>query len=282
MVAFRLHPLSRMHATMVREVMTTKNLLEVDQDDSLALAAHRMAWLRCRHLPVTKHRAVVGVVAERDLLAWKAEGRSLDGPEDKVRAAMSSPAILATPDEGIAEACARMISARVSCLPVVQHGKLVGIVTSTDLLGRHVAMGFGGTGPGELTAADVMSSSALTASPDDMLLEAADVMAWAGVRHLPIVDEAGKLVGILSERDLRTALGVPSEALEHWASALGRDRTVGDIMTKSVESARPDQPLGQLVTMMVNGRVGALPVVDRERRPVGIVSYLDILRAISR
>jgi acetoin utilization protein AcuB len=123
----------------VREVMTIGGLLTVGEDDSLATAAHRMHWTPCRHLPVVKDREVVGVISERDILAWLGADRGLDGPADLVRAVMTAPAAIATPDEDIGEAAARMISRRVGCLPVVTGGKLIGIVTRGDLLGRIVA-----------------------------------------------------------------------------------------------------------------------------------------------
>ena len=138
-----------METAKVRDLMTTKLLFEVGENDSLAVAAHRMAWLGCRHLPVTRDHEVVGVLSERDLLAWKSDGRALDGPEDRVGAAMATPPIVATPDESLGEAAARMIAARIGCLPVVLQGRLVGMLTSTDLLGHHVATTFqqpGGTG----------------------------------------------------------------------------------------------------------------------------------------
>lgn len=119
--------------------MTTKVLFAVGEDDSLAAAAHRMVWLGCRHLPVTREQDVVGVLSDRDLLTWQASGRTLDGVDDRVRAAMSAPAIVATPDETAAEASARMIAARIDSLPVVLHGRLVGMLTSTDLLGHLVS-----------------------------------------------------------------------------------------------------------------------------------------------
>jgi acetoin utilization protein AcuB len=271
-----------MDTLTVRDVMTKRGLIEIHESESLAQAAHRMAWQGCRHLPVTRGHEVVGVISERDLLAWKAEGRSLDGPDDRVRAVMSSPPIVATPDEDIAEAAARMIASRIGCLPVVLHGRLVGMLTSTDVLGHHVARKLERGTDKDALASDLMTPSVLTASPDDLLLEAADVMAWARVRHLPVVDDAGRLVGIVSERDIRTALGVPAQALEHWASATGRDRTVGEIMTASVATVGPDQPLSQVIAEMVNKNVGALPVVDDARRPIGMISYLDILRAVRR
>jgi CBS domain-containing protein len=123
----------------VREVMTTDNLLTIGEDESLAAAAHKMTWARCRHLPVVRDRQVVGVISERDLLAWLGEGHRLDAPTDLVRAAMVTPAKVATPDDDLGEVAARMLSFRVGCLPVVLGGKLVGMITRGDLLGRIVA-----------------------------------------------------------------------------------------------------------------------------------------------
>jgi|SRR5579863_10066864 len=124
----------------VREVMTTDNVLTIGEEDSLATAAHRMTWTPCRHLPVVKGGEVVGVISERDILAQIASGRRLDGPTDLVRTAMVAPATVASPDDDIGEAAARMLSYRIGCLPVVgDHGRLLGMLTRGDLLGRIVA-----------------------------------------------------------------------------------------------------------------------------------------------
>ena len=123
----------------VHAVMTTDNLLTIGEDDSLAAAAHKMTWAHCRHLPVVRNHEVVGVLSERDILAWLGAGNRLDGPTDLVRAAMVAPATVASPDDDLGEVAARMLSYRVGCLPVVVGGKLVGMVTRGDLLGRIVA-----------------------------------------------------------------------------------------------------------------------------------------------
>ncbi len=123
----------------VREVMTSENLLTIGEDDTLAAAAHRMTWGKCRHLPVVRDGEVVGILSERDLLAWHGKGHRLDGPEDLVRAAMVKPPIVAVADEDLGEVAARMISERIGGLPVVLHGRLVGMITSSDLLGHIVA-----------------------------------------------------------------------------------------------------------------------------------------------
>jgi CBS domain-containing protein len=122
----------------VREVMTTDNLVTIGEDHSLAVAAHRMTWTHCRHLPVVKEGKVVGMISERDILAWIG-GNRLDGPTDVVGAAMMAPAVVASPEDDIGEAAARMISRRIGCLPVVSDGKLIGMLSRGDLLGRLVA-----------------------------------------------------------------------------------------------------------------------------------------------
>ncbi len=265
----------------VRDLMTTE-LLEVSENDSLAVAAHRMTWAGCRHLPVTREGEVVGVLSERDLLAWRGEGRGLDGPQDRVGAAMSAPAVVAVPEDDLGQAAARMIARRIGCLPVVMHGRLMGMITSTDLLGFHVTQTFEQAPGRDVPAAAVMTPRIFTAHPHDPLLEAADLMVANRIRHLPVVDESGRLVGMLSERDLRTALGAPTEALENWPARAARTRTVGELMASPVAAVRGDQPMSQVITMIVNRGVGAVPVIDGADRPIGIVSYLDILRALRR
>ena len=266
----------------LRDVMTTKVLCETKESDSLASAAHRMAWARCRHLPVTKEHEVVGVLSERDILAWRGEGRGLDGPDDRVAGAMSAPPIVTVPDEELGESAARMIASRIGCLPVVMGGRLVGMITSTDLLGRFVTQTFEPSPRDERPAGAIMSPRVFTALPSDPLLEAADIMVANHVRHLPVVDSTGRLVGILSERDLRSALGRPAEALAHWPLVAGRVGNVGEVMSSPVISIHAEQPLAHVITTMVDCGKGALPVVDRDNRPIGIVSYLDVLRAVRR
>lgn len=263
----------------VRDIMTTKALLETHEADTLASAAHRMFWAGCRHLPVTRDQEVVGVLSERDILAWRAEGRGLDGPSDLVGAAMSASPILAVPDEDLGEAAARMIAARIECMPVVMNGSLVGMLTSTDLLGRLVTQSFEPAARGDKVAGSVMTPRVLIARASDLILEAADVMVTNHVRHLPVVDAEGHLIGILSERDLRTALGHPRERLAHWPLAPSVDGTVDEVMTAPAISIRAEEPLSQVVSTMLDCGVGALPVVDRDNRPIGIVSYADVLRS---
>jgi CBS domain-containing protein len=266
----------------VKDCMVTK-LLTVSEDDSLALAGHKMAWGGMRHLPVVRGDQVVGVVAERDLLVWRAERGTWDQPEDRVRAVMSSPAEVTVPDEELSRAAAQMLGRKIGCLPVVLQGRLVGMITSTDLVGHHVARGYAGeTTTDGTTARDFMTEWVYSAKPEDSLLEAVDLMTAKRIRHLPVVDRQGHLLGMLSERDLRSLLGKPADALLVWPLHPIGNRTVSDVMNRKVISVSAAQPWIEVVSTMVGHNVGALPVVGRGGQLVGMISYVDLLREATR
>lgn len=98
------------------------------------------------------------------------------------------------------------------------------------------------------------------------------------VRHLPIVSD-GELVGIISDRDLRE---VTSRLVAEGETEINRvlDRPISDLMSADVLSVDPETELEEVVDLMIEHRVGALPVVSPGTDElVGIVSYVDVLRA---
>jgi acetoin utilization protein AcuB len=105
--------------------------------------------------------------------------------------------------------------------------------------------------------------------------EALAQLAEADIRHLPIV-ESGALVGILSDRDLREA--VPGGL---WSSSPVLGEAVSSIMSGNVVSATPETDLGEVVDAMIEHKIGAVPVVEADSaKLIGIVSYVDVLRAL--
>ncbi|MBI5547566.1 MAG: CBS domain-containing protein, partial [Deltaproteobacteria bacterium] len=96
-------------------------------------------------------------------------------------------------------------------------------------------------------------------------------------RHLPIVDSDRKLVGILSERDLRGRLGAEQREWAH-AAREALEETVGNLMTPDPVLLRAGTPLTRAVEVFMAERIGAVPVVDDEDHVLGILSYVDLLR----
>ena len=262
----------------VKELMRTRNLVSVRPDDELAVAAQIMRWAGVRHLPVLEGTEVVGVLTERDLLRHRAEAGGR-GEGDLVRSFMTRPAEVITPDEEVAAACGVMVARRIGCLPVVDGGRLVGIVTTTDLLGSQLAASLAPS-PATITRVEVaMKRDPATVPAYAPLLEAVGIMVDRDVRHVLVVDERHHVVGIVSDRDVRTAIGDPLEALRQELTEL-EELKVGTVMTTDVITVRDDARLSDVARQFVDERVGALPVVDAKGRLVGLVSYVDVIRAL--
>ena len=261
----------------IKDVMNTHRLISVKPSDDVAFAARLMSWAGVRHLPVVKGRAVVGVFTERDYLRYRAVTGG-QGAADPVSRFMTSPAESVSPEDPAATASAIMLARRIGCIPVVDEGRLVGIVTATDMLAaevRAVAPRVGVDTP----VSQVMVPHPAVVFPYQPLLEAVALMAERGFRHVPVTDGEGHLVGMVSDRDVRTAIGDPAEALRSERAEIDEMRVAG-VMTMPAESISEDASLADAAERLAHGAIGALPVVDRTGRVVGIVSYTDLVLAL--
>jgi acetoin utilization protein AcuB len=132
-----------------------------------------------------------------------------------------------------------------------------------------------------MTAHEIMTSDPATVTPRATIAEAWDLMRELDIRHLPVVDGEA-LVGMLSDRDLGN-LEVTRLLTEEGADALRRQlaRPVVQLMSTDVVAAEPETDVSELVTLLLEHKVGAIPVVMPDtRRIVGIVSYIDVLRVL--
>jgi len=132
-----------------------------------------------------------------------------------------------------------------------------------------------------MTAHEIMTSDPATVTPRATIAEAWDLMRELDIRHLPVVDGEA-LVGMLSDRDLGN-LEVTRLLTEEGADALRRQlaRPVVQLMSTDVVAAEPETEVSELVTLLLEHKVGAIPVVTPDtRRIVGIVSYIDVLRVL--
>ncbi len=124
------------------------------------------------------------------------------------------------------------------------------------------------------SAAQLMTSPVIALGPEAPLADAARLLNEHGFHHLPVVDDAQRIVGILSDRDLLR--GGQAAAARH-----GRGR-VGDLMSTELLTATPDTSLREVARVMTEERIGALPLVDEEQHLLGILTTTDILRGLLR
>jgi acetoin utilization protein AcuB len=127
---------------------------------------------------------------------------------------------------------------------------------------------------------DRMSSPAVTITPGTSLQAALNLMNEHRFRRLPVVDEKGRLVGIVSERDLLYASPPPATLLSGLAlNHLLAEFRVDEIMTRNVLTATLDTFVEDAARLMVDNKVGGLPVVDEDNCVVGVITETDVFRA---
>ncbi len=132
-----------------------------------------------------------------------------------------------------------------------------------------------------ITAQELMTGDPVTVSPSTKVREAARILHDLDIRHLPVVDELGALVGMLSDRDLR-GFSIPYLIGDEYAGNIetALDSNVATLMNGAVVSVDTEADAAEIVDLMLDNRIGAVPVVDGDGKLVGIVSYVDLLREL--
>ena len=149
-----------------------------------------------------------------------------------------------------------------------------------------------------MQAKEIMTTSVITVSPDTPVAQIARLLREEHISGVPVVDNTGKVVGIVTEIDLikRHArvhfpiylpfleslifLESPRHYQDEVRRALGA--TAQEIMTQPVRTARPETDVEEIATMMVEERSNPIPILDETGVLVGIVSHTDIVRLMEQ
>jgi acetoin utilization protein AcuB len=127
---------------------------------------------------------------------------------------------------------------------------------------------------------DVMSSPVVTVPPEMPFQDALRLMQEKNFRRLPVVDEKGKLVGIVAERDLLYASPSPATSLSVWEMNYMLSKIkINRLMTPEVITTTPDTTIEDAAHLMVKNRIGGLPVVEAGQ-VVGIITETDIFKTL--
>jgi acetoin utilization protein AcuB len=125
---------------------------------------------------------------------------------------------------------------------------------------------------------ELMTGGVITVGPDTAVLDARHLMVKERIRHL-LVTEGHMLVGMITDRDIRLNLPSQATSLSVWeVNHLLTKLTVGKVMTRSVITVGPDREARDAAQLMLDHKIGALPVLEGEH-VVGIVTETDMLRA---
>jgi CBS domain-containing protein len=269
----------------IRDLMTS-SVLTAPPTMSLALAQRLMHDHRIRHLPVVQGLQLVGLVTDRDLRRALPSSMTTLTPAEMtykmgtiaITTCMTHEVITVPPEADIVQGTRRLLEGPYGCLPVLSSGQLVGLVTAIDLL-RGFLMDLGSTAA-HLSVRTYMDADPLTGKQDDLVSQAQQHMQSATVRHLPIVTEDGKLLGLLSDRDLLQAGASAVPLLARYeAPLLLMTMQVKDIMTTDVYTVTEETTVATAGQLFLDHKLGCLPVVDTDHRLAGIVTVTGLLRA---
>jgi acetoin utilization protein AcuB len=126
---------------------------------------------------------------------------------------------------------------------------------------------------------DFMTKDPVTIRDDDLLRPAVEIVMVRRMRHLPVLDARGRLVGIVTDRDIQKTLPSPlSAAAPEEYEALLETTPISRIMTRDVVTVGPDDLAAEAVETLLADRIDGLPVLENGRL-VGIFTVRDALRA---
>jgi CBS domain-containing protein len=309
--------------------LMSRDVITATLDDTLSSVLQLLEKHQIRHVPVIDPdgKDVVGVLSHRDVLRHRPRHLGTLAERDgdqiavgmKVASIMKRQPIHVSPSATIQHALSLMLDSHIDCLLVYDiPSALQGILTPHDYLKalflyhrvcvrsrelkrlRLVDLSRGMSVDeilqyGAQTARDVMSYPVTTLTCDQTVADAIAIMQKKAVRHVPVVDDRGHPVAIVSDRDILKILGPPprrSGATEQNGKTFRSELLATDEKdpacrekVTSVMSAEPfvvtaDSLLMDAVPLLLNKRIGCLPVVNSDNSLCGIVTITDILHAI--
>jgi len=289
---------------------------------------------RVRHAPVVdppygnqEKACFIGVVSRRDVLRLNApDAENTDKEDTDIRALrqlltqiVARKPKSASPQTPVQDVISTMILHHIDMVPVLDHGDVVGILTTTNLLklllglDKIVGQLFpepehgvfpAGTDSKTSTEAEIvfswisqtvqeiMSKELICLGPQDTLARAIEVTQNAEIRHLLVTDEQGKLVGLVSDRDIlrnlpyvaRRPPSPPKRFREHLfatrPSAKCLELPLERIMRQKVLHVMSGCGIFEAADTLFRKRIGCLPVLDDQENLRGIVSVTDLMRAL--
>ena len=232
---------------------------------------------------------LVGIVSRKDVFN--------KFNEDQLSLIMKKDIITITPDTSIRDAAKIFVEKRIHRLPVVEDGKLIGLITPTDLLDEVKNM------KTSLTAQDVINTTCVTAFVDDPISYVVSAMRVSKVTSFPVLDAKGNLVGIITDRDMFVdqtkdisvlkELGV-DEADQSLAGyrnvlplfymaterAISEEMIVRDYMVKNPTTVFKKTSLSEVAKIMKQNNFGQIPVRGNKDELAAMIYDVDVLTAL--
>ncbi len=273
-----------MEKRMVQDWMSSP-VITVTPDTTISEARLIIGEHKIRALPVVNEGKVVGILTKRGLLRVDLSFLGDNLPEEnssisdgKVSDIMTRNPITITPQALIPKAARIMLENKITALPVVENGKLVGILTNSDLMS--FVINESSSLKKILLVKQYMTDEVVTIDPDTTLLEAHRLVGIKRIRSLPVVLE-DRVVGLITRTDLMTS--DPSRMTSQNNQKLSLKiltQPVEKIMSHPVISVTPETTLVNASQIMMNNKIHCLLVLDKDKKLAGIITESDLFLMI--
>jgi CBS domain-containing protein len=255
----------------VKEIMTTK-IISVDKDDSLKRVLDLMKKHDITKIPVLEDKKFFGLVTD-NVIAYKLGSiRKRTVTASRLHASSVTEKEVKTifPEEDVRNILKSVGEPGPTMLPVVENGKLVGVVTKADLLPMVKSKD---------PIYSIMKRKVYTVSLNDRVIHARRIMISENIARLPVLEEK-KLVGIISDIEIALAFASLKKSF-----SLGKQKhhldelLVENAMRAPVVWTTPSVSIFNAAQLMLNNNIGALPILENEKL-VGMVTRTDLLKTI--
>ncbi|HOU71245.1 MAG TPA: CBS domain-containing protein [Methanothrix sp.] len=255
----------------VKEIMSEP--VKIDKSERLGHALDQMEKNDLRRLLVTNKDKLGGVITTRQIARVLGARKSLGMPASSLHVASATmdSLIKVLPDMQVDDALALM--QKTGVLVVMDGEKVMGWVRPREVLTAVKVSG---------TAGDAMRVP-LTVNPNDRLVHARRMMLDRDVGRLPVV-EGGRLVGIISERDIARSLRAFRDLNDTASKQYARiyNILVSDVMTHDVQYVYVDTPMDEVKRIILEEDRGGLPVLNHREEVVGMITRRSILDYLAR
>ncbi|ASJ08879.1 inosine-5-monophosphate dehydrogenase [Thermococcus siculi] len=204
-----------------------------------------------------------------------------DPTKAKVRDVYKTAPVI-KPDEDLSRAAKLMMEVDLRSLPVGESkAEIIGVISDIELLNRVAEGDFG-----KRKIEEFMTRDVITLKPDDTVAKAFATMRDHAISRIPIVNEEGKLEGLVTLHDLIIRFIKPRFKSQYGEVAGEKippfSMQLRDVMIRGVITASPDARIREAITIMIDNDIDGLVIVNENNRVVGILTVKDLLLPISR
>lgn len=269
---------------LVKNWMTSP-AVTVTPNTTIVAARDVMSEQKIKILLIAEKDQLLGVVTQRGLiridfsvLGEEGCNESADFSEIKIESIMTRNPRITQPDSSISKAARVMLENRIAALPVVEDERLIGILSSSDLM-RFIIYACPLLEK-EILVDQYMSDEIISVNPKTTLLEAHRLTGTKRIRTLPVLDD-DRLVGIVTRTDLVCSDPSRLASKEHQDLLLKfLVRPVEKVMKKNLITISPDAPIAEAAQLMLENGIHSLLVVDDAHKLTGVLTESDLFLMI--